>query len=163
VAPTEVEERVLEGESAEVCACRLAAAKAQGEGVVLAADTLVHIDNEILGKPVDAEEALAMLLRLSGRTHRVTTGVFLGRPGEAEPFCVSTEVVFRELGAAEIQRYVDSGEPMDKAGAYGIQGGAAGFVSRIQGSYTNVVGLPLAEVVTGLARWGIAPGKVVPE
>jgi septum formation protein len=153
---------VLEGESAEACACRLAVEKAQGEGIVLAADTLVHLEDQILGKPVDVDEARAMLTQLSGRVHRVTTGVYVGRPGEAVPFCVSTEVVFRDLEALEIQRYVEGGEPMDKAGAYGIQGGAAGFVSRIQGSYTNVVGLPLAEVVAELARWGIVPGQGAP-
>ncbi|MDF3130913.1 Maf family protein [Kiritimatiellaeota bacterium B1221] len=150
----EVDETPLPREEPEALVCRLSRSKAEAvaalhpDAAVLAADTVVVFDEEIFGKPGTAEEAVDMLEQLSGDQHEVMTGFTLLRPG-SDAICelVVTEVTFRELGKAEIQSYVDSGEPMDKAGAYGIQAGAAGFVSRIEGSYTNVVGLPLAEVV----------------
>jgi septum formation protein len=103
------------------------------------------LDGEVLGKPYDAADAASMLQRLSGRSHRVLTGVCLIDPaGHADTSVASTTVEFRLLGADEIAKYVASGEPMDKAGAYAIQGGAAPFVTRIEGAYDNVVGLPVA-------------------
>ena len=127
---------------------RLAAEKAAavtgqaGGRRVLAADTVVVVDGQILGKPVDGQEARRMLRLLSGRRHDVLTGVCLDRRVEVE----STAVQFSSLTAAEVDWYVSSGEPMDKAGAYAIQGLASRFVTHISGSYSNVVGLPVALV-----------------
>lgn len=115
----------------------------------LGADTVVAVDGDPLGKPVDHEEARRMLRRLSGRSHQVYTGVALVRVDSQEGVAdiradvAVTTVTFRPLKEAEIAAYVATGEPLDKAGAYGIQGGAAQFVSRVEGSYSNVVGLPL--------------------
>jgi septum formation protein len=121
---------------------------------VLGADTTVVLDGEVLGKPRDAQEAAAMLGRLSGRSHRVLTGVCLISPeGRTETAVETTTVEFRALSRAEIDRYVASGEPMDKAGAYAIQGGAGAFVTRIEGDFDNVVGLPVA-LVAQLLRGG---------
>jgi septum formation protein len=112
----------------------------------------VVVDGEVLGKPHDAADAAQMLGRLSGRSHLVLTGVCLiGPDGEAQVEAAVTTVAFRPLSAAEIAAYVDSGEPMDKAGAYAIQGGAAEFVSRLDGAFDNVVGLPLA-LIQGMCR-----------
>ena len=133
------------------------AVSAQENQLVLAADTVVVLDEQILGKPSSAEEAEAMLASLSGKTHQVMTGVCLRGRGFEKLFCVTTEVVFRPLAPEEIRRYVQTGEPMDKAGAYAIQGGAAGMVREIHGSYTNVVGLPLCEVYSALSRAAIHP------
>lgn len=129
------------------------AVDAPADAVVIAADTIVTYEGAILEKPADPEAAVAMISRLSGTVHQVMTGVAI-RDGGGWRFLdvVSTDVVFRDLLAAEVQRYVDTGEPMDKAGSYGIQGGAAGFVRAIRGSYTNVVGLPLAEVLEALPQ-----------
>lgn len=113
--------------------------------VVLAADTVVALDNRILGKPKDENDAKAMLRALSGRTHSVFTGVYI-TDGEREfLFHTETHVTFYPLTDAEVAAYVQSGEPMDKAGAYGIQGRGALFVEKIDGDYLNVVGLPLAK------------------
>lgn len=121
--------------------------------LALAADTIVVLGDDVLEKPKDQADARAMLARLSGSTHQVMTGVALRRGAELLwNEVVVTEIEMRELSASEIARYVDSGEPMDKAGSYGIQGGAAGFVRAVRGSYTNVVGLPLAEVLEALDR-----------
>lgn len=126
----------------------LAAAEGLTEGVVLAADTLVAVDGEALGKPQDADEARRMLRRLSGREHEVFTGVCLidVANGRQTLHVERTGVVFRALSEEEIDAYTATGEPMDKAGAYGIQGGAAAFVERISGSYENVMGLPVVSV-----------------
>ncbi len=123
---------------------------------VLAADTIVSIDRHRLGKPVDDEEALRMLKQLAGHEHVVRTGVALGRigPGLLAHRVVETHVRFRECTELELRRYVKTGEPHDKAGAYGIQGMASGFVTELRGSYTNVVGLPAAEVVMLLLEHG---------
>lgn len=121
---------------------------------VLAADTVVVLDGELLEKPTTVIEAMDMLEALSGRTHEVWTSVCFTRRMD-EVFMhevVVTEVEFASLSEEVIERYVASGEPMDKAGAYGIQGGAAGFVRAIRGSYTNVVGLPLAEVLEAMGK-----------
>ena len=113
--------------------------------VVLAADTVVALDNRILGKPKDENDATEMLRALSGHTHSVFTGVYITDGKREFLFHVQTRVSFYQLTDAEIDTYVQSGEPMDKAGAYGIQGRGALFVEKIDGDYLNVVGLPLAK------------------
>ena len=151
VRVADVDESVLAGESPANYVQRLAAAKAYaidaaaGE-TVLGADTTVVIDGEILAKPVDAADARRMLARLSGRRHEVLTGICLRRGADATRDYVTTGVVFATLSHAEIDQYVASGEPMDKAGAYAIQGLASKFVERIEGDYFNVMGLPVALV-----------------
>ena len=126
---------------------------------VLAADTTVCIGDEILGTPADAAEAAAFLARLSGREHEVLTAIAFKLGERMETDLSVTAVRFRELGGAEIERYVASGEPMDKAGAYGIQGAAGAFVTEIRGSYSGVMGLPLYETAVLLRRFGFAaPG-----
>jgi septum formation protein len=124
---------------------------------VLAADTTVCIGDEILGTPVDAAEAADFLGRLSGREHEVLTAVAFKFGERMETELSATAVRFRALEPAEIVRYVASGEPMDKAGAYGIQGQAGAFVTEIRGSYSGVMGLPLYETAQLLKRFGIAP------
>jgi septum formation protein len=129
---------------------------AVAKSVVLAADTIVvAFDNEVLEKPSDADEARRMLGKLSGKTHRVMTGYAFcnGTTGEVlDCSIVQTQVLFRDLFTDEIERYIASGEPFDKAGSYGIQGRALTFVESIEGSYTNVVGLPMSHVVLSLRR-----------
>ena len=124
---------------------------------VLAADTTVCLGDEILGTPADAAEAAAFLERLSGREHEVLTAVAFKFGERTEVELSATSVVFRELGRAEIERYVATGEPMDKAGAYGIQGRAGVFVTQIRGSYSGVMGLPLYETAQLLRRFGYGP------
>jgi septum formation protein len=121
---------------------------------VLAADTTLELDGEIIGKPRDAQDAAAILRRLSGRTHRVLTAVAVADEDRLEETLSASEVSFRELADEEIRRYVLTGEPMDKAGAYGIQGRAALFVREIRGSYTGIMGLPLYETGILLGRVG---------
>ncbi len=116
------------------------------EDVVIAADTIVVCDGEILGKPRDPEDAFRMLSMLSGRTHQVMTGLTVRQGSRVESCTEITDVTFRALSPREIQRYIDSGEPMDKAGAYGIQGGAALFATGICGDYYNVMGLPVCRL-----------------
>lgn len=155
VQPAEIDESPQPGEGAEALAARLALAKARAVGErhpasrVLGADTVVARGATLLGKPADADEVRRWLQELSGREHRVVTALALVEEGRAEQACVVTRLWFRTLGAAEIEAYARSPEPLDAAGAYAVQGGAAGFVSRVVGSYTNVVGLPLS-AVTGL-------------
>jgi len=135
----------------------LAVAAIHPERWVLAADTIVVVAGTILGKPLDSSEARRMLVQLSDREHLVITAICLRhqqRPHE-ETEVVTTQVRFKKLSAAEINAYVASGEPLDKAGAYGIQGLGGCLVRSIQGSYTNVVGLPLCETVERLAAHGI--------
>jgi septum formation protein len=150
VAVADVDERQHEGEAAETYVRRLAEAKAARVAAgrsgrsVLGADTTVVLDGAVLGKPRDASDAASMLAQLSGRSHLVLTGVCLVDPsGQSTSAVATTTVEFRAVSADEIQRYVASGEPMDKAGAYAIQGGAAPFVVRIEGDYDTVVGLPV--------------------
>lgn len=121
------------------------AAKFPGQWV-LGADTIVAIDGKMLGKPKNEKEALAMLRELSGRKHSVYTGVALVQDDKEYTKVVETKVWFRKILEKEMRAYVQSGEPLDKAGGYGIQGRAAAFVDKINGSYTNVVGLPLSQV-----------------
>ena len=151
VRPAEVDETVLPGETAPDHVRRLARAKAgmitaAPDEIVLGADTVVVAGEQILGKPADEADAARMLRLLSGREHVVLTGICL-RAGDRriEDF-ESTRVRFVSLAPAEIEAYVASGEPMDKAGAYAIQGLASKFIERIEGCYFNVVGLPVARV-----------------
>jgi septum formation protein len=162
VAVADVDERQVPGEEAESYVRRLAVAKAASVAAahpgraVLGADTTVVVDGDVLGKPQDAPDAAALLRRLSGRSHLVLTGVCLiDAAGGAQTAVASTRVHFRQLSDADIQEYVASGEPMDKAGAYAIQGGAGGFVTRIDGDYDNVVGLPVALIQAMCLRLGI--------
>lgn len=122
---------------------------------VIAADTVVVLDGKILGKPRDAADAVRMLTELSGRTHKVLTGVAVSFDGRQLAEVCNTEVIFRTLTAAEIADYVATGEPLDKAGAYGIQGRGAVFVEKINGCYNNVVGLPLTRLHLMLAKLGV--------
>ncbi len=115
--------------------------------VVLGADTTVVLDGEVMNKPLDRDDAERMLRMLSGRTHQVHTGVAVVCPLCVLTHVETTNVVFREIGEAELRGYLDSGDPLDKAGAYGIQGYAARWIPRIEGDYFNVVGLPISAVV----------------
>lgn len=124
--------------------------------VVLGADTIVVLGTRILGKPSKPQEAEEMLQGLSGRTHEVLTGVTLmDGAGTLKTEVIKTSLVFRQISEEEIKSYVSSGEPMDKAGAYGIQGGARKFVASIEGSLTNVIGLPMEYLTEQLKAWGI--------
>ena len=166
VRPADVDERVRAGEPPEEYVKRLAQEKAlavlataPADAVVLGADTTVVLGGECLGKPVDAADAQQMLARLSGRVHQVMTGVCVtwrrgGRTREVD-FEVGvevTEVKFAAMSGAEIAAYVATGEPMDKAGAYAIQGVASRWIPRIRGCYFNVVGLPVARVSAMLVK-----------
>ena len=123
--------------------------------IVIGSDTVVELDGNILGKPADEEDAFRMLRALSGREHRVYTGVTLVRDGERVSEAEMTRVFFRPLSDREIRAYTASGEPMDKAGAYGYQGLAGVFVERIEGDFFNVVGLPLCRLGRMLASMGV--------
>ena len=125
------------------------------DDVVIAADTIVVCENKVLGKPGDPAQAREMLTLLSGRDHQVMTGCTVLRGSECHTFTEVTDLHFRPLSPGEIRRYVDSGEPMDKAGAYGIQGGAALFCQRMVGDYYNVMGLPLCRLHGILAQMGL--------
>jgi nucleoside triphosphate pyrophosphatase len=171
VQPADVDETPLAGESARECAERLAQEKAlavwrkRPGDLVLGADTVVVVDEAMLGKPIDSDDAARMLRMLSGRIHQVITGVCLASPSGAgnSPTRVNTSnsrpencevrtssettlVTFAALTDAEVRDYVATGEPMDKAGAYAIQGIASRWIPRIEGDYSNVVGLPVAQV-----------------
>ena len=153
VHPAHVPEERAAGESPLQYACRLAREKAQAVArdfpgrYVLGADTVVVVEDQVLEKPRDAQDAARMLHLLSGKGHQVITAVSLVRPeGNSDTRTSTTQVYFREVAEEEIVRYVSSSEPMDKAGAYAIQGGAAQWIPRIEGEYSNVVGLPLSLV-----------------
>jgi septum formation protein len=133
-----------------------AVVKIKGDNLpVIAADTVVVAEGVILGKPQDAEEAVKMLKQLSGKTHKVLTGIAIAYAGEILAEVCETKVVFRELSEDEIKQYVATGEPLDKAGAYGIQGKGAVLVEKIDGCYNNVVGLPLTRMQLILAKLGV--------
>ncbi len=156
VRVADVDETPASGESADALVRRLAEAKARAvastpDEIVLAADTTVACDGHILNKPDDDGDAARMLRLLSGRAHDVFTGVALRRGGEAHAFVERTVVWFAPLSDADIAWYVASGEPLGKAGGYGIQGMASRFVTRVEGSYSSVVGLPVAQVASRLA------------
>ena len=151
VRPARVEEERLDGENAREHVSRLARSKAEAvtagpDEIVLGADTVVVVDGQILGKPTDSEDAARMLRQLSGREHFVMTGICLRSARGVIVDVETTRVRFAALSDRDIQEYVASGEPLDKAGAYGVQGLASKFVERIEGCYLNVVGLPMALV-----------------
>ena len=133
-----------------------AVVKIKGDSLpVIAADTVVVAEGVILGKPQNEEDAVEMLKQLSGKTHKVMTGIAVSYTGEMLAEVCETEVVFRELTDEEIKKYVATGEPLDKAGAYGIQGMGAVLVEKINGCYNNVVGLPLTRLQLILAKLGV--------
>jgi septum formation protein len=162
VAAIDVDETRGEGEPAERYVERLAQTKARAavrrgpDLVVVGADTVVVVGGEVLGKPRDTADAARMLRRLSGRSHEVLTGVAVARRGQMLSRVERTSVWFVRVSDAEIAWYLASGEPMDKAGAYAIQGRASRFIPRIDGSYSNVVGLPMAAVVELLEKAGFS-------
>lgn len=162
---SDVSEEALTGEDAESYVVRVARAKAQGglqrvrwrhlvAQPVLSADTTIDLDGEIIGKPTDAADAGDILRRLAGRSHRVLTCVAVADSERLEHRLSVSEVRFAPLSDDAIRRYVASGEPMDKAGAYGIQGRAAAFIAEIRGSYSGIMGLPLHETAELLRRFG---------
>jgi len=160
VRPVEVDETLDPAEDAARAAARLSLAKARAARLaagqaVLTADTLVGVAGRVLGKPADPAEAMKMLASLSGQEHQVLTGFCLGLGGEIFQGSAVSRVRFRALSPAEIAAYVATGEPLDKAGAYGVQGIGAALVEHIEGSYSNVVGLPLAAVVSLLLEKGV--------
>lgn len=157
-APADVEEPWAGGEAPDAYARRMAEAKAAAvaadrpEALILAADTIVVLDGAVLGKPTDADHARSMLARLSGRDHTVHTGVALRSPeGGTASGVETTTVTFRPLEPSEIDAYVATGEPLDKAGAYGIQAYGATLVERVSGCYYNVLGFPVGRIL-GLFR-----------
>ena len=155
VVPANIDETHRGGETPAVHAERLAREKAlrleRPDAVVIGSDTIVVVDGDILGKPRDRDEAAAMLRRLSGRSHVVMTGVAVAWRGSVESGVEEVGVTFRALAEREIRSYIDTGEPMDKAGAYGIQGFGATIVERVDGDYFAVMGLALNRLV-GLCR-----------
>ncbi len=162
----DVDEQQLDGEAADHMVLRLAAAKAGAadvsEGViVIGADTAVVLGNEIFGKPGDRQQGLEMLAALSGRTHKVLTGVAVKSPRGIFDALSATEVRFREIGPDEALAYWHSGEPRDKAGAYAIQGRGGVFVESIAGSYSGVVGLPVYETGCLLRQAGFDGVRVL--
>ena len=168
VLSSAVDESPYPGETPAALVQRLANAKADlvtaraiGPAIVLAADTVVVLDDKILGKPSSIEDARHMLQQLSGRTHSVLTGVALVRlpDGERRQFIESTLVHFRPITDEELSSYLATEEPYDKAGAYAIQGQAGRYIPRVEGCYFNVVGLPLSRVLTELKGLGWPEGK----
>jgi septum formation protein len=146
-----IDETPLPGEEPEDYVRRLAEGKARAvtsepEDIVLAADTTVVVDGEMLGKPEDAADARRMLEKLSGRRHEVMTGICLKRGRDVVRDCATTAVWFTAMSEGEVAEYVASGEPMDKAGAYAIQGLAAKYIEKVEGCYFNVMGLPVSLV-----------------
>jgi septum formation protein len=162
VIPSGIEEDYIKGESPRKHVLRLAEAKALDVGNqhpdrwVVAADTIVYVDHSILGKPKSREEAKKMLRRLSGKEHRVLTGfsVHHREKGKGDREAVQTTVKVRKLTQAEMEWYVETGEPFDKAGGYAVQGVGSFMIDSIKGSYTNVVGLPICELIQMLSRLG---------
>ncbi|MCX7634310.1 MAG: Maf family protein [Syntrophales bacterium] len=163
VMPSQVDEAFITGETPQNHVLRLSAEKAasvaavNGDAWVLGADTIVLIDGEVLGKPTGYDEALGMLRKLSGRTHEVFTGFTITNPGRRTTISrwVRSLVTFRNITPDEAAWYASSPEPYDKAGAYAVQGRGAFFIKEIHGSYTNVMGLPLCEVVDALKETGV--------
>jgi septum formation protein len=165
IVPADIDESIRPGESPQEHVVRLSlakAAKVAGQSKVegrwfIGSDTIVLLDNQILGKPRDDEDAKTMLRSLSGREHQVLSGYALIDRKLERQHCeaVATRVRFRNLTDAEIERYIATGEPADKAGSYAIQGLGVCFVAAIEGSYTNVVGLPLCRLTLTLKEFGI--------
>jgi len=159
VRPADIDESLQPGEGAEAYVLRLAGAKAQvahqSGAVTIAADTAVVLDGRVLGKPADRAEGVAMLRALAGRAHQVMTGVAVRDDSRLDSVCVATAVWFRDISEEEADAYWDTGEGRDKAGGYGIQGIGGIFAERIHGSYSAVVGLPLAETERLLRSFGV--------
>jgi septum formation protein len=162
VRPADVDESMLQGETARAYAERLAREKAEavavdlaGAAIVIGADTIVVIDGRVLGKPVNEQQAAAMLESLGGRTHTVITAVAVTAGSLTSSSVEEVTVTFRALTLDEIASYIATGEPMDKAGAYGIQGFGATIVERVEGDYFAVMGLPLVRLVRMLSERGI--------
>ena len=159
VRPADIDETYLAGEQPRAHAERLARGKAaaihEPDAVVIGSDTIVVVDGDVLGKPRDEGDAARMLRRISGRTHVVMTAVAVAWQGRIESAVEEVSVTFHPLSDADIAAYVATGEPMDKAGAYGIQGYGATIVSRVDGDYFAVMGLPLQLLVRVLQRVGI--------
>lgn len=161
VEAADVDEKMDDSQPAFSEVARVSRRKAEAvareqEDVVIAADTIVVCDGQILGKPKSTEHAVQMLTMLSGRAHQVMTGLTVVRGNEVVNCTEVTDIWFRKLSRKEIEDYVATGEPMDKAGAYGIQGGAALFVQRLEGDYYNVMGLPVCRL------WQML-GQIAPE
>lgn len=150
LSPAQLVESLSQQKAAEI------AAQAQGDDLILAADTVVAVEGQVLGKPRSTEEAREMLSRLSGRWHTVYTGLTVCRSGRTVTEHEATQVRFRTLSPEEISAYIATGEPMDKAGAYGIQGYGALLVEGIQGDYFNVVGLPVCRLGRILTQFGVS-------
>lgn len=172
VIPADIDETPPDGRSPREIAVNLAREKAlavarnEQNAVVIGADTIVVCGGEVLGKPRDAEEAMEMLHRLNGREHQVFTGVALlevvgGTVVREQDDAVCTRVWFRKVDDEHLRRYIATGEPMDKAGAYGAQGYGSTLIERIEGCYFNVVGLPVSRVCAMLEAWGIIPLQTV--
>jgi septum formation protein len=159
VKPADIDERYLDGETPRGHAERLAREKAERiatpDAVTIGSDTIVVVDGDVLGKPVDALDAARMLRRLSGRSHTVITAVAVDWAGRLESGVEEVAVTFHVLDDAQIAAYIATGEPMDKAGAYGIQGYGATIVQRVDGDYFAVMGLPLQRLVRLLDRLGL--------
>ncbi|MDN5331655.1 MAG: nucleoside triphosphate pyrophosphatase [Tepidanaerobacteraceae bacterium] len=163
IIPSLVDETVPPGVTPDIAAVRLAEKKAidvahrSKDGIVIAADTIVALDDSILGKPKDEEEARKMLESLSGRWHRVFTGIAVVDCSSLEKVtdCEQSRVKFKKLSSSEIENYIKTGEPMDKAGAYGIQGKGALLVEKIEGCYYNIVGLPLFRLSLALSHFDV--------
>ena len=159
VRPANIDEAYLAGETPREHAERLARAKAAAidvnDAVTIGSDTIVVVDGEVLGKPRDRQHAAEMLRRLSGRSHVVMTGVAVRWNGHIKSGVEEVDVTFRRLRSDEIERYIDTGEPMDKAGAYGIQGYGATIVDRVDGDYFAVMGLALNRLVRLLRDVGL--------
>lgn len=139
----------------------LAIARLRPNDIVLAADTLIALDGLVLGKPANRAEAVRILRLLSGSTHEVTTGVFVAHlgSGRSETFCVTSEVAFKKLSEQMIRDYLVRIDPLDKAGAYAAQGDGRLIISRISGSRSNVIGLPLEKTCAALRRFGLRPSR----
>lgn len=162
IALPSIDESVLPGEAPEIYVTRLAQQKAQSivkgnirDKIILAADTIVVSQGKILGKPDSKEQSVSMLKELSGSKHEVLTGVSILGKNQINTFYVRTEVTFRSLSLKEIDWYWKTGEPLDKAGSYGLQGVGAAFVKTLAGSYTNVIGLPISETVLALRDFSV--------
>jgi len=172
IDPADIDEGIEAGESALDATTRLAtekalvvAARGRGDRVVLGADTSVVLDGELLGKPLDRDDAARMLLRLAGRDHVVLTAwALMEAPGDARAVVGVTRsvVTMREVSAAEARVYADGGEPLDKAGSYAVQGEGQRFVGAVFGSLDNVIGLPVEELSRALRGFGIFPERSGP-
>lgn len=157
VKPSEADENISEKlspeETVKVLSMRKALVLKNDDDIIIGADTVVAIDGEILGKPKDKEEAFCMLKKLSGRTHSVFTGVTVLKNNKSETFFEETKVTFYDISDEEIKNYVETKEPLDKAGAYGIQEKGGLFVKKIDGDFNNVVGLPMSRLFRVLKKF----------